>query len=236
MNPARSIGGKAAGVVLAAAVASSFALPAASASSAPLTKARAHKLAKHINLDASNFRGFKVHAYQSSKGAKATEKKYAACVGLAPVFAKAHSDAYDNGKGGIFSSVTEFVSSRSAARHDAKRAASQRARDCLKQEMTDVAKAVSAQDTKVTVTPVTEAAVAGIDAIYSVKYTATFTILGYHGTLHGWSIGISRGNAEVSLNEIGTMDVPRANLSNALSTLITRVKNKVPAKGLPVKH
>jgi hypothetical protein len=236
MKPTRSNVRTIAGVVLATAVVSSGALPAASANPAARTKAQARAVAKDVNLRSSDFRGFKVHPYQSSKGAKATDKRYAECVGFAPVFAKAHSDAFDNGRGGIFSSVTEIVSSRRAARHDSQLAASQRARDCLKREITDIAKAVNAKDVKVTVAPEAEAAVEGIDSIYGVKYTAVFTVLGYHGTLHGWSIGLARGNTEVSLNEVGTMDVPRANLDNALSALIGRVEGKVPTKGLPVRH
>jgi hypothetical protein len=226
--------GKVAGVALAAAVMSSVAMPASA--STPLTKTHARHIAKHINVHDYDYSGFKVHPYQSSKGAKATEQTYDECVGLASPFVRVHSDAYDNGRGGVFSSVTEFVSSRAAARHDDKLAASRRARNCFKQELMSIAKAVNAQDTKVTVTPETEAAVNGLDAIYAMKYTATFTVLGYHGTLHGWSVGFSRGNVEVNLNEIGTMDVPRANLDNALNRLFNRLEDSVPAAGLPVKH
>jgi hypothetical protein len=222
--------------VLAAAVASSVALPTASASASRMTKAQARTVAKHVNLTSADFRGFKVHPYQSSKGAKATQKQYAECLGLAPVFARAHSDAFDNGRGGIFSSVTELVKSRAAAKRDSQLAASARARQCLQQELKSIAAAVNAKDTKITVSPVTEAPIAGLDAIYAVKYTATFTILGYHGTLHGWSIGFSRGNLEVSLNEIGTMDVPRQNLNNALATLVARAKSQVPEGGLRVRR
>ncbi|HVT64466.1 MAG TPA: hypothetical protein VHD81_04890 [Mycobacteriales bacterium] len=234
MKSARSNVGKVAGVVLAAAVASSVALPASA--STPLTKAHARNIAKHINVKSSDYPGFKVHPYQSSKGAKATEKKYDGCVGFAPAFVRAHSDSYDNGKGALFSSVTEFVSSRAVAQHDDELAASQKARDCFKQELMDIAKAVNASDTQVTVSPESEAPVAGMDAIYAMKYTATFTVIGYHGTLHGWSVGFSRGNVEVSLNEIGTMDVPRANLNNALATLQARLTAKIPADGRPVKQ
>jgi hypothetical protein len=224
-----------AGIVLAAAVASSVALTAASASTAPLTKDKARHIAKNINVKASDYSGFKVHPYQSSKGAKATEAKYDDCVGVANPFVRVHSDSYDNGRGALFSSVTKFVSSRAVAKHDDQLLASQNSRDCFKQELMDIAKAVNAQDTKVTVTAVDEAPVAGMDAVYAMKYTATFTVLGYHGKLHGWSVGFSRGNAEVTLNEIGTMDVPRANLNNALGRLFSRLTDKVPAKGLAVR-
>jgi hypothetical protein len=201
-----------------------------------MSKAQARTVAKHINLRSADFRGFKVHPYQSSEGAKKMQKQYDECVGLASPFARKHSDAFDNGRGGIFSSVTELVRSRAAAKRDSRLAASGRARQCLEQELKDVAAAANAKDTKITVTPVTESPVAGVDAIYAVKYTATFTVLGYHGTLHGWSIGFSRGNLEVSLNEIGTMDVPRPNLNNALATLIARAKSQVPATGLRVRR
>jgi hypothetical protein len=236
MKAARSISGKTAGVALAVAVASSVASPAASASTTPLTKAQAREIAKYINVRAADYSGFKVHPYQSSKGAKATEQKYDDCAGVEPHFVRAHSDSYDNGRGALFSSVTKFVASRAAAKHDDRLMASQRARDCFKQELMDIAKAVNAKDTTVTVTPVSETPVEGLDAIYAMKYTATFTVLGYHGKLHGWSVGFSRGNVEVALNEIGTMDVPRANLNNALGRLFTRLKGKAPTKGLPVRH
>ncbi len=231
-----SNGMRVAGVLLAAAVASSVALPAASAGTSPLTKKQARHVANYINVKPGDYSGFKVHPYQSSKGAKATEQKYDACVGLASPFVRVHSDSYDNGRGGVFSSITKFVSSRSVAQHDDQLMDSQQARDCWKQELQDIAKAVNAKDVKITVTPVDEPSVNGMDAVYAYKYTATFTVLSYSGTLHGWSVGFSRGNVEVVLNEIGTMDVPRANLNNALGRLQSRLTDKVPAKGLAVRQ
>jgi hypothetical protein len=161
-------------------------------------------------------------------------KKFNKCAGLATPFAQANSDSFDNGNGAIYSSVAEFVSTRAVAKHDDGQAASAQARQCLKQELADAASAVGATQADVTLTPVSESPVAGLDAIYGLQYTVTFTVFGYHGTLHGWDIGFSRGNAEVSLNEIGTANVPAANLHAPLTTLIARAKNRVPAGGLSI--
>jgi hypothetical protein len=236
MNSTRSKSIQLAGVVLAAAVAGSVAMPSASASASPRTKSQARTITKHINVRHLDFPGYKVHPYQSSKGAKTTEQNFHNCVGLAPVFAERHSDSYDDGHGAIYSSVTEFVSSRKVAKHDSALAGSAQGRDCLKQELMSIAAAVGSKDTQVTVTPVTETPVDGVDAIYAAKWSATYSVYGFKGTLYGWAIGFSRGNVEATLSEIGTANVPASKLDAPLATVIERAKRQVPTNGLPVAH
>jgi hypothetical protein len=221
-------------VVLAAAVASGAAMPAASAHAATLTKAHAKTIAKRINFHAADFPGYKVHPYQSSKAGTAMAKKFNACAGLATPFAQANSATFDNGSGALYSSVTEFVSSRATAKRDVQRAATAKTRRCLKQELATVSQEAGATNSTVTLTPITETPVEGLDAISGLQYTVTFTIFGFSGTLHGWDINFSRGNSEVSLNEVGTANVPEANLHAPLATLVARAEQKVPAAGLKV--
>jgi hypothetical protein len=224
-------------VVLVAAVASVAALPCATAgASTPLTKAHAKTIAKHINVRHSDFPRAKVHPAPASSDDKKQANAYQKCVGLAMPFAQVNSPAFDTGKGSIYSSVTEFVSTRAIAKRDSHRAASAKARTCLRQELNAAASQIGASKADVTLTPITVSPVAGIDVIYGTKYTVKYSVFGFSGTLHGWDIGFSRGNAEVSLNEIGTADVPVSNLYTPLNTLITRAKSKVPAKGFTVQH
>lgn len=224
-----------ASVVLIAAVASAFAMPAASAKPATLTKPHAKKIAKHINVNHSDFPRAKVHPASSSDSDAKEANKFQKCVGLAVPFAQVNSPAFDTGKGSIYSSVTEFVTTPAVAVRDIHRADSEQARSCLKQELSDAASAVGAKKADITLTPVSQNAVDGLGAIYGLKYTVKYSVFGFSGTLHGWTIGFARGNAEVSLNEIGTADVPEANLQTPLNTLVARAEAKVPAAGLPTK-
>lgn len=218
--------------VVAGAVAVSAAVPVNAAT--PMTKAQARAVATHINVRQSDFPGYTAHPYESSKDAKAIARKTAQCIGSAPVFAKVTSASYDNGNGAAFNSETEFVASRAAAKRDMARSTSAKARRCSEQALEDAAKQAGASTADVTLTPVSEAAVRGLDAISGVKITLTITAFGFHATLHGWAIGFSRGNAEVTLSEVGTPDLPESSLRPALAHLIARAKHQVPAKGLPV--
>jgi hypothetical protein len=220
-------------VAIAATAIAGSAVPA-SAHSASLTKAHAKTVAKRINFHASDFPGYKVHPYQSSKAGTAMAKKFNACAGLATPFAQANSAAFDNGHGAIYSSVTEFVRSRATAKRDVQRVATAKARQCFKQELSDVSDEAGASNATITVTPVSEAPVAGLAAISGLQYTATFTIFGFTATLHGWDVNFARGNSEVSLDEVGTATVSAATLQTPLSTLIARAKQRVPAAGLRV--
>ncbi|HVV75092.1 MAG TPA: hypothetical protein VHC43_03575 [Mycobacteriales bacterium] len=236
MRSIRPPGGPTTTLFLAAVVAAGVALPATSAASAPLTKAQARSIAKHVNLRATDFPGYTSHPYQSSKSARATDRQYADCVGLAPAFAKVHSPSYDDGSSAIYSSVTEFVTSRKTAQRDDRRSASANARACLNKELLDIANGVGSTSTQVTVTPVAESPVAGLDAIYADRWSATYTVVGYTGTLHGWVVGFSRGNVEASLDEIGTTEVAESKLQAPFTAVAGRLKQKVAVQGVPVRH
>ncbi len=203
---------------------------------APLTKAQARSIAKHINVHQSDFPGYTAHPYERTKEGDAIAKKTAKCTGSAPMFVSQNSAAYDDGNGSAFSSVTEFVYSRAAARHDAKISSTAHARHCGERAIEQAAKDGGASDADVTLTPVSRDAVKGLDAMNGLKITMKFSALGFHTTLHGWAISFTRGNAEVTITEIGTADRPISVLDAPLTKIIGRAKHRVPVKGLPVQR
>lgn len=210
------------------------------ASAAPhataLTKTHAKTLAKAINFRASDFPGYTVHPAKSSSSDDAAGKQYAACVGTAPSFMNVSSAAFTNSSGYGFSSVTEFVASRALANRDAHRSASAHARKCLKDQLTAAATSAGASGFGITSEAVTVAPVAGLDTIYGAKFTVTFSIFGQTGHLYGYDVGFVRGNAEVSLAEIGTADVPQSVTNAPLAKLVARAKRYVPSNGLPLSR
>ncbi len=221
--------------VLAAAVATTASLPAAAVSHAPLSKPQARTVAKHINLRQTDFPGYTAHPHHRSKGGTALAKEYAACRGVVPKVAEVTSPAFA-GNGVGFYSVTRFVASRAAAQHDSQLAVSEQARDCLKRELKEIATAIGASDAQVTLTPVAEGPVKGIDAISAIQITVDWTAYGFHGTLHGWVVNFQRGNAEVTLDELGTTNVAQSAVQVPLSHLIARAKHRVPAGGLAIRR
>ncbi|HVT22225.1 MAG TPA: hypothetical protein VHE57_12655 [Mycobacteriales bacterium] len=203
-------------------------------SAAALTKARATSIATAINLKSSDFPDYSVTPYQPSAQEKAEDKRVAKCVGEQPEFVDVTSAEFDNSDGYGFSSETSFVSSLAAVKTDARRATSAHARSCFKQELQAAATEAGASSAKVTVTPVHESAVSGLDAVFAMKFAVTFSVLGQNASLYGYDFGFGRGNAEVSLTEIGSADVPASASTQTLATLVSRAKHNVPAAGFKI--
>lgn len=202
----------------------------------PITKAQARAIAAKINFRASDFPGYSVTPYKPSASEKAADAKYSKCVGAAPSFIETTSAEFDNPDGYGYSSGLSFVASVATVKQDERRIASAHARKCLEAELNDAAAEAGAPDTDVTLTPLHEAPVAGLDAIFGYKFTIAVKVVGQEVDLHGFLIGFGRGNAEVSLTEIGTADLPQSATNSALATLISRAKRQIPAEGFALKH
>ncbi|HVW81858.1 MAG TPA: hypothetical protein VHB69_13050 [Mycobacteriales bacterium] len=209
------------------------ALPAsAHTASAPISKAKARSIAKAINLRASDFPGYRATPYHETASDKAEDAKFEKCVGAAPDFVSVTSPEFDNQSGYGFSSSASFVASVQTVKQDLRRSTNARAQKCIKQELAAAAAQAGASNPKVTLTRVSESSVPGLDAIFGFKFSMAFTVVGQTEHLYGYELDFGRGNAEVSLTEIGTANVAKSVCTSPLATLISRAKQQVPASGL----
>jgi hypothetical protein len=204
----------------------------AHSAAAPLTKARATSIAKAINLRASDFPGYKVTPYKETASDKAEDKRFSACIGSVPEFVDVTGAEFDNSSGYGFSSEVGFVSSVATLKADAKRNNSAHAQQCIKQELDAAAQQAGASNPTVTLTKLSEGPVAGLDATFGFRFSISFTVVGQTAHIYGYNYGFGRGNAEISMTEIGTTAVPEKQNVQPLAVLISRAKQQVPANGL----
>jgi hypothetical protein len=206
----------------------------AHSAAASITKAKATSIANAINFKASDFPGYKVTPYKATAQDKASEKRFQACIGGKPALVDVTGAEFDNSNGYGFSSEVAFVPSVAALKADAKRNGTAHALQCIRQQLNAAAKEAGASNPKITLARLSEGAVSGLDATFGFKFSISFTVVGQTAHLYGYDYGFGRGNAEVSMTEIGTTAVAEKTNVKPLAILIKRAEQQVPANGLPI--
>jgi hypothetical protein len=209
------------------------AIPAA-AHPAPVSKSQARAVAKRINFTSADFPGYTVTPDKETKADHALDKSNLRCLGETAALVDVSSPEFDNHSGYGFSSETRFARSRAVARHDDQVLRSSRGRRCLAQAVKHAAQEGGAPHASVTLTSVSEPSVAGLDAIFGYHIKVVLTGNGRSVVVQGYDITFSRANVEEEFDEIGQADVPLSASNSALATLISRVKQQVPANGLTI--
>jgi hypothetical protein len=207
----------------------------AHSAAAPITKAKATSIANAINFKASDFTSaYKETAYQPTASDKATQKKFQACIGGKPALVDVTGAEFDNSNGYGFSSEVAFVPSVAALKADAKRNSTSHALQCIRQQLNAAAKEAGASNPKITLARLSEGPVSGLDATFGFKFSIAFTVAGQTAHIYGYDYGFGRGNAEVSMTEIGTTAVPESTNVKPLEKLIARAEQQVPANGIKI--
>jgi hypothetical protein len=207
----------------------------AHSAAASVTKAKATSIANAINFSASDFTSaYKETPYQPTASDKAAQKRFEACVGGKPALVDVTGAEFDNSGGYGFSSEVAFVSSVAALKADAARNSTAHAQQCIKQQLSAAAEEAGASNPKITLTRLSEASVSGLDATFGFKFSIAFTVVGQTAHIYGYNYGFGRGNAEVSMTEIGTTAVAEKTNIKPLAILIKRAEQQVPAGGIKI--
>ena len=220
--------------VAALAVLGMTAVPASAATT--VTKAQARAIAAKINFTAADFPGYHVTPYKPTASDRAENARLQKCIGGAPDLVDVSAAEFDNPTTGDgYSSETSFVASPAAVKKDASRIVSTHAQQCIKQEFAVGVNQEGGSKTKVSLSPINEPSVSGLNAVFGYRLAITTTIGGHRLTLHGYLLGFGRGNAEVSFTEFGPGTVSESSTNSLVATLADRAKHEVPASGFTIK-
>jgi hypothetical protein len=207
----------------------------AHSAAASISKAKATAIANAINFTASDFTSaYKATPYTETAADRASQKQFDACIGDKPNPVDVTSAEFDNPGGYGFSSEVAFASSVAALKADAKKNNTAHAQQCIKTQLASAAKQAGASNAKIALTKLQESPVKGLDAGFGYHFTITFSVAGQSIALYGYNYGFGRGNAEVSMTEIGTANIAEKNNVKPLAKLIARAEAQVPTSGLHI--